>query len=48
MSNHGFLSAAVEEELVAFAQELIRIKSLSGQEGEVVQFIEEENGGAWL
>jgi putative selenium metabolism hydrolase len=33
------ISPAVQDELVAFTQELVRIKSLSGHEKEIVQFI---------
>ena len=41
MHSSSLLSAELQTQLIAFAQSLVRIKSLSGQEGEVIKFIEE-------
>lgn len=37
---HASLTPELEQELVAFAQDLVRIQSYSGQEGEIIQFIQ--------
>ena len=41
MHASSLLSPELQTELIAFAQSLVRLKSLSGQEGEVIKFIEE-------
>ena len=41
MRASSLLSPELQTELIAFAQSLVRIKSLSGQEGEVIKLIEE-------
>ena len=38
----GLLSPELQTELIAFAQGLVQIKSLSGQEGEVIKFIQDK------
>ncbi len=40
MHSSELLSQQIQNELIEFAQSLVRIKSLSGQEGEVIKFIE--------
>ena len=42
MHMSSLLSPELQTELIAFAQDLVRIKSLSGQEGEVIQFIKDK------
>ncbi len=42
MSESKLVSRNVQNELIEFAQDLVRIKSLSGQEGEVIKFIEQK------
>lgn len=42
MHTSNLLSPELQSELIAFAQSLVRIKSLSGQEGEIIQFIKEK------
>ncbi len=42
MNLSNLLSTELQEELVQFAQNLVRIKSLSGQEGEIIRFIEKK------
>jgi|GEM_PF-3471454 len=41
MNSTDLLTSEVKEELIEFTQSLVRIKSLSGHEGEIVKFIEE-------
>ncbi len=36
------LASDVQQELLAFAQDLVKIKSYSGQEGEIIRFIEQK------
>ena len=40
MNSADLLTSEVKEELIEFTQSLVRIKSLSGQEGEIIKFIE--------
>ncbi len=40
MEQFNPITPAIQTELVAFAQSLVRIKSISGQEGEIIHFIE--------
>ena len=40
MDSHRLLAPELQAQLIAFAQELVRIKSLSGKEGEIIRFIE--------
>ncbi len=40
MNSAEFLPQELQEELIDFAQNLVRMKSLSGQEGDVIRFIE--------
>jgi len=40
MNSTDLLTSEVKEELIEFTQSLVRIKSLSGQEGEIIKFIE--------
>src|ERR1700690_2500971 len=42
MNSTDLLTSEIKEELIAFTQSLVRIKSLSGQEGEIIKFIEEK------
>jgi putative selenium metabolism hydrolase len=42
MNSPDLLPQEYQQELIEFAQNLVRIKSLSGQEGEVIQFIEKK------
>ena len=42
MSASALLPADLQTELVEFTQNLVRIKSLSGQEGEIIKFIEKK------
>lgn len=42
MHTSNLLSPELQSELIAFAQSLVRIKSLSGHEGEIIQFIKEK------
>ena len=42
MNSADLLTPEVKEELIEFTQSLVRIKSLSGQEGEIIKFIEEK------
>ena len=42
MYSSDLLTPELEQELVEFAQSLVRIKSLSGQEGEIIKFIEQK------
>ena len=42
MNPSEFLTPEIKKELVQFTQELVRIKSLSGQEGEIIKFIEKK------
>ncbi len=42
MSASKLLSNEIQNDLIDFAQSLVRIKSLSGQEGEVINFIEQK------
>ena len=40
MDSFNLLTPELEKELIEFAQDLVRIKSLSGQEGELIKFID--------
>jgi len=40
MNSADLLTSEIKEELIEFTQSLVRIKSLSGQEGEIIKFIE--------
>lgn len=40
MNNSGLIPPEVQKELIEFTQSLVRIKSLSGHEGEIIRFIE--------
>jgi acetylornithine deacetylase/succinyl-diaminopimelate desuccinylase-like protein len=42
MTSANLLSPALETEIIHFAQSLVQMKSLSGQEGEVIRFIEQK------
>lgn len=42
MNSSELLSQELQKELIEFTQSLVRIKSLSGQEGEVIKFIEKK------
>ncbi len=42
MNASALLPADLQTELVEFTQNLVRIKSLSGQEGEIIKFIEKK------
>jgi putative selenium metabolism hydrolase len=42
MNSTDLLTSEIKEELIEFTQSLVRIKSLSGQEGEIIKFIEEK------
>lgn len=42
MTPSNILTSDLQKELIEFAQTLIRIKSLSGQEGEVIRFIQQK------
>lgn len=42
MNATEFLSPELQQDLIDFAQALVRIKSLSGEEGEVIRFIEQK------
>ena len=42
MSPSELLTLELQKDLIEFTQNLVRIKSMSGQEGEVVKFIEEK------
>ena len=42
MNNRGLITVEVEKELIEFTQALIRIKSISGQEEEIIKFIEKK------
>jgi putative selenium metabolism hydrolase len=42
MNSTDLLTIEVKEELIEFTQGLVRIKSLSGQEGEIIKFIQEK------
>ncbi|MBK8049079.1 MAG: YgeY family selenium metabolism-linked hydrolase [Anaerolineales bacterium] len=42
MSSANLLSAEIQTELIHFAQSLVRMKSLSGQEGEIIRTIEQK------
>ncbi len=39
MNSTDLLASEIKEELIEFTQSLVRIKSLSGQEGEIIKFI---------
>jgi putative selenium metabolism hydrolase len=40
MDSHRLLAPELQAQMIAFAQDLVRIPSLSGQEGEIIRFIE--------
>src|SRR5271157_64696 len=42
MNSSDLLTPELKKELIEFAQDLVRIKSLSGQEGEIIKFIEKK------
>jgi len=42
MNSSDLLAQELKKELIEFTQNLVRIKSLSGQEGEVIKFIEKK------
>jgi len=42
MNSSNLLTSELQEELIAFAQSLVRIKSFSGQEEEIIKFIEQK------
>ena len=42
MNSSNLLTSELEKELIEFSQSLVRIKSLSGQEGEIIKFIEKK------
>jgi acetylornithine deacetylase/succinyl-diaminopimelate desuccinylase-like protein len=42
MNSSDSLVPELKKELIAFTQELVRIKSLSGQEGDVIKLIEKK------
>jgi len=42
MNPSDLLTSERKEELIQFTQDLVRIKSLSGQEGEIIKFIEQK------
>jgi putative selenium metabolism hydrolase len=42
MNSSALLTQELQKELIEFTQDLVRIKSLSGQEGEVIKFIEKK------
>jgi acetylornithine deacetylase/succinyl-diaminopimelate desuccinylase-like protein len=42
MQSTDLLTSELQEEIIEFAQGLIRIKSLSGQEEEIIRFIEKK------
>ncbi len=42
MYSSNLLTSEIQQELIEFTQNLIRIKSLSGQEGEIIKFIEKK------
>jgi putative selenium metabolism hydrolase len=44
MSTLDLITPQLQQELIEFTQNLIRIKSMSGQEGEIIRFIEQKMG----